>query len=594
MQTLVRYILVLAAAAVLFGAASARADDEDPFGFDTSLNIYTESPYSKLPLKSVHSSTRIEGAIAQTHIEYTFIDGMTQTMEVGLNFKLPDGAILNGFGYYYGSRYITGKIYDNDQAWQIYTAVTSHGRDPGIMDRPSQQDYHTQIFPVLPGQYLRVDVDLTQIMPTDEAGAHFTLPLQQSSEVTRTTDIDAHVTVVNCRGSLLTSSDPAHTTTTSDGASASMRLTGNWLPRTDWVVTIARALPGVKVSAFSRLPASGKGTPAHGSRRGALGAYAATISCPWALNDVRIKLSGRPRTSMASATRFGDVDRYGTIGFCGRYRRAGREYVTVRSSNHRPFTVSFELGSGRTADPENPAARVWADKRISALQDSPRDRRTECVALSRRYTVVSNFTALLAIPKEELENYKRHMAADNADTNTQYTGGGGGDPYIWVNAPSDARQVVAVFPDGDAQNLTFDTNRKTWSTRFDIPLGMPAGTFDVTIIVVMADGARSRFVIEYDNLTRSPSAAVAGGPLSAVPGGMLTVRVDAGGATRATLVAPWAEREPMTEGGPGSDGSWSGALTVPTDWQPGTVPVTVVLYDGAHDRSEVTVDVSIR
>lgn len=527
---------------------SASAQD-NPFGFDSSLNVYTESPYSKLPLKSVRSVTRIEGPVAKTHVVYTFIDGLKQTMEGGLNLHLPPGAILDGFGYYYGARFIRGRMYDNDEAWTIYQAVTSRGRDPGIMDRPTQQDYHTQIYPVLPGQYLRVVVNLTQILPTDKAGAHFTLPLRQDHEITTPADIDAAVTVAGREPGDVTTGFAGRTSKTSRGAGCVARLRGRWLPAQDWEVTVRPQGEGVRSACFSRLPPRGRG------------AYAATITAPFALRDARISIRGAAHTDLTLATAFGSVAARAPISFTGRYRRPGIALVAVHSSNHRAFTVRLRLGATPVADAQNPAAKLWADRRIAVLQDNQRrGGRRKVVRLSKRYTKVR--------------------------TNTRYTGGG--DPYITVQAPADARQVAAVFPDGGAKDLAFSPARGVWTGRFDIPFGTPEGEYRVSVIVVHKDGRRSQFLLTYRNSLTAPQAD----PLTALrvqPGGPVDVRVTGRGIARAFAVTLWGERRDLSEDG----SAWAGRLRVPADWPRGASAITVVLLDGAHNRTEVTLDLQV-
>jgi hypothetical protein len=574
------WLLPMALIALLTLLCGGRTRAEDAmFGFDSSLNVYTEQPYSQLPLKSVHSMTRIEGPLAKTHIVYTFIDGLKQTMEVGLNFHLPKGAILNGFSYYYGTRLIHGKMYDNAEAWKIYTAVTSRGRDPGIMDRPSPQDYHTQIYPVLPGQYLRVIVDLTQILPTDGAGAHFTLPLQQDDHIKTPAEIGAAVVVSGHEADEISTSFADHTETAGRDGGCVARLKGDWLPLKDWEVTIRRKGAGVQAACFSRL--------APGRSRGA---YAATIAAPFELKNARLSVrSGRADTGMTLATAFGDVAPDAPISFVGRYRRPGTALVTVHSSNRRPFTVRLALGAAPVADPLNPAAKLWADKRIAVLQDDThRDHRNEVVGLSKRYTVVSKFTALLAIPHEELENYRKRLAKQNISTNTRNTGGGGGDPYIAVKAPADALRVVAVFPTGDAKDLTFNPTRGVWDGRFDIPFGTPEGDYRVSVIVVHKDGQRTQFVLAYHNSLSGPRVNGLS-TLHARPGGPVDLRVAGQGISRAVAVTPWGDRIDLAC----DDGAWTGQFTVPTRWPHGASTVTVVLLDGAHNRTEVTLDLQV-
>jgi hypothetical protein len=565
-------------AAALCQLSLTRAAASAPFGFDTSLNVYTEDPYSKLPLKSVDSVTKIEGAIAATHIVYTFIDGLSQVMEVGVNFKLPEQSVLDGFGYYYGSRFIRGKIYTNDQAWQIYTAVTSRGRDPGIMDRPDAQDYHTQIYPVLPGQNLRVVVDIVQELPVHGGVAKFTLPLQQDDEITSATDVNAKVTIAGIADQNINSNFDGYTSSTTSAGSTVMTLNGSWLPKENWILNLPLQIPQ-KLLTFSRLDNNGHG------------GFAATVVLPWSTSFARITSINGPGVSLVMPMKFTDVHRNDGISFVGRYDKPGVCQLTIRGSRDKRLTVKFNLEAQYAIDPQNPASKLWADKRIGAMQDEPAaNKQSDVVDLSKCYTIVSNFTALLAIPPEELARYRRLMAEQSAHSNTNTIGGGGGDPFISVKAPEDAKQVVAVFPDGSAKSLEYDISRNSWTTRFDFPLGTPAGNYVVTIIVTQANGKRTQLILTYDNLITAPKVKAAAHIVNLDNDRQAHVEVNGDNIARATLVAPWGERAAMMKDGV----NWTGVVTAPPDWPAGAVSLSVVCYDGAHNRSEVQVDVDVR
>ncbi len=478
-------------------------------------------------------------------------------------------------------RYIRGKIYNNDQAWQIYTAVTSRGRDPGIMDRPDEQDYHTQIYPVLPKQNLRVIVDLVQQMPVTYGEAHFTLPLLQSSEVISPAKVHAQVDIVGVRPKYVGYLDSNYTELKPSEDGSVVELNGKWLPRTDYIVDIDRR--GMRTAVFSRLP-SGQRT----------GAFAATIDTKLKLVHPRVSVINGHGVRLGTPTTDSDGSSADMLAVTGRYNHPCQLRLAIHSDNHPVILASLQLTARRVTDSENPAAKLWADTRIAALQNSPRDRQAEVVALSRRYTVVSKFTALLAIPAEELARYRLLQAQQAVHTNTDTIGGGGGDPLLSVNAPEDARQVVAVFPDGTTKNLDYDAGKRVWTTRFDYPLGTPAGEYDVTIIVVQADGRRTRLILTYSNLLDAPKLDAFGEQTASASGAVhiASVQVTGDAIAKAVLVAPWGERVAMHQSAPG--GAWSGAVAAPRDWPSGATVLTVVCYDGAHNRSEVQVNVDLR
>lgn len=560
---------------------------------EPTVDIHVRDTYDRLPLLRLKSETVIDGPLARTTIIYTAENANAKQIEAVVDLHVPQRTVLTGFGYWYGDRFIPGKMYDREEAWKIYSAVTSRGRDPGVMDRQGERDYHAQIFPVAPKRPLRVRVELVQLLRSDRAGSHFELPLVQGSAYreadARPFAAESRIAVRGHEAADLTSdmggggAAPKITREdTPDGAVLSVRRTG--APLRNLRLTIRRETSGVAKSLFCGMT---------GAREGF---YALSVSAPRGLDNPRIVLQSRPGTSLSMPTRFGDLAAYDNLHVVGRYTRPVRLQVTVYSRKARPISFPVYLSGERVRTVrDNPAAALWADKRIAQLKDSPRrDFRPDIIRLSKRFMVVSDHTALLAIPAEELAYYQKVLAKRKVATNTQFTGGGGGDPYIAVKAPEDAARVVAVFPGGDIKDLAWDGAKSVWSGRFDIPFGTPAGEYRVTVIVVHRNGFRSRFVLVYQNLLSAPALAAGNlSTLTAHPGGPVRVSVrGATGVARAVAVAPWGERVTLVRDN-GGDG-WTGLLTVPPNWTPGRSSLTLVLLDGAHNRTEVTLDLEVR
>jgi hypothetical protein len=321
------------------------------------------------------------------------------------------------------------------------------------------------------------------------------------------------------------------------------------------------------------------------------GYYALAVSAPKELKNARLVLQSRPGTTMSLPTRYGDTEAYDGLRVVGKYRRAQRLHVTLLSDNAAPQYFHVDLQGERAEIADNPAAALWADKRIDVLKDATRrDFRKDIIGLSKRFNVVSPFTALLAIPQEELDYYRKVLAKRKINTNTEFMGGGGGDPYIEVKAPQEAERVVAVFPTGDAKELVWDDMKKAWTGRFDIPFGTPEGEYRVTVIVVHRNGHRSQFVLVYQNLLGGPQLAQALQTLTARQGGEVQIAVSGTGIQRAVAVAPWGQRVTLTREG----ARWQSRVQVPASWPKGKSTLTIVLFDGAHNRTEVTLDVDVQ
>lgn len=562
-------VLLCLLAALAFCLCPLRAQEAD----QASIDIHHRDSYQRFPLRRIQSRTVVDGPLARTTVTYVAANADNRPTEAVVNLHLPRESVLRGFGYFYKGRFIPGKMYDNAEAWKIYQAVTSRGRDPGVMDRPTAQDYHAQIFPVEAKKDLRVVIELVQMMDLDKSGRQFEVPLAQPFENAGAMDVQTEAVVRGHSARDLSDNFGARSETANAPGGAVIRASGRWKPTENWRVRIGRETPGVAQSVYA----------ARGKRAGF---FALSLSAPYPLVAPRVTVPG---ARMLLPTRFADVPAYGRLALVGQYAHPQTVRATLTSRNHAPVHFRMRLGGARVSEASNPAGTLWADKRIDLLHHSPRKNgRPEIVRLSKKFTVVSPFTALLAIPQEELNYYRNVLAKQQISTNTRFMGGGGGDPYISVKAPADAKQVVAVFPDGSVKDLVWNDAKRLWDGRFDIPLDTPEGEYKVTIIVVHADGARSRFVLTYENLQHGPQMDALSA-LRARPGATVPVRISGDGIARAVAVTPWGERVEL-----GWDsGDWTASLHVPTEWAAGASQITIVLLDGAHNRTEVSLELNV-
>ncbi len=156
-----------------------------------------------------------------------------------------------------------------------------------------------------------------------------------------------------------------------------------------------------------------------------------------------------------------------------------------------------------------------------------------------------------------------------------------GDPELRVDAPADARSVVALFPFAESKELRFEPRLGRWTARFLVPRGTPEGNYRIEILVTLADGSLERLVERYTVDASAPEVALElDGP--ARPGA--TVRVLAHqrfteadralhGRRRRVSIRSDVSRLRVTAGEGGTSvsvslrlvepGVWAGELTVP-------------------------------
>ena len=160
-----------------------------------------------------------------------------------------------------------------------------------------------------------------------------------------------------------------------------------------------------------------------------------------------------------------------------------------------------------------------------------------------------------------------------------------GDPLIQVNAPKNAKSVVAIFPDGQVKPLEWNNASQGWEARFDIPTYVSQGTYAVQIVVVGARGERQKITVRFSVQLSSPSknATLKFDPHHP------RLELDCDGATyRVSAFFASGERVELSHE---PTGRWSAALPANMSGQ-GTV--RFVLTDAAHNRTEITFDLRNR
>ncbi|MDJ0764020.1 MAG: VIT domain-containing protein [Myxococcota bacterium] len=180
----------------------------------------------------------------------------------------------------------------------------------------------------------------------------------------------------------------------------------------------------------------------------------------------------------------------GKICLTGRYGRQRYEQcvnVTFPEENHRPAIAS-----------------VWARALLGEWMDQetsrPGSRREDIVKIALNHNLVSKYTSFVAVDKEVARRSGEPLipvaqrlplpegVTERALGNLSRYEIPPGDPFISVHAPADAQSVTAVFPFGLTKSLTYDAGRDKWRGRFLVPAGIPDGLYTVVIAIVESDG----------------------------------------------------------------------------------------------------------
>ncbi|MFO0676127.1 MAG: VIT and VWA domain-containing protein [Polyangiaceae bacterium] len=218
-------------------------------------------------------------------------------------------------------------------------------------------------------------------------------------------------------------------------------------------------------------------------------------------------------------------------------------YVRTPPGIAAPTTVTLHaVAEGRVVDTTVPLggpSPAVATKRFGAqwIRELERAKKPkdEIVKASLAFEVLSRHTSFLVLESEEA--YAKHGIERRADraartANLDSLGSSGvdisldriqpGDPEIFVDAPSDARHVFVVLPDGDVKEATYDPTaehgRGAWMVRFLVDKDVPEGTYEARAFVELANGERETRTVTYVVDTTAPNLDVRVEPVRGRPG----------------------------------------------------------------------------
>lgn len=520
-------------------------------------SVYNRDTHDPFKLKDVMVESEVIGPVVRTSTWLTYENPYQTPTEATLNFDMPDAAALGGFAYLYGDEYVRGRLMDKNKAWFIYTAITSRGRDPGIMEQWSPTNYHCQIFPIKQGYDLRVKLWTVGMLQPDSG--KLTLPKPSAPRAVSGYRIDDASKVkpswsvrvvksasVQSAGEQYTADLGAPVCAVAqrfkDGRIYVAGLVST--PKQSQNAHVIRILKARYEAAGQ--PEEGEDVTAQVAKLAASGMYSipatnSTFGDPAAYHNKRLwityQLDGvecRVETpENGTANLFSGADNGTaptffrlhqaktvlmdgqTLAFSGWMRRNQKMAVRFNGTRYAFKPVGIPKGSD--------TARIWAQQMLA--QNSWMHVR-DVLAFSLKYGVPSNATALLAVPREEMKLYqqkekqfqkqqaeqrRRELAAERqrrewSRRRTQNWGSsGGGDPEIRVMFPG-AKCVEAYLPDGRVIELEPDGD--AWGGNFEIPADAAEGTYQVRAVAQMPDGSTQEKTWTYEVKRTAPTGQI--------------------------------------------------------------------------------------
>ena len=378
--------------AILTGSMAAAA----PAGARVLLKPQAQQS-APLSAKSITADVTIDRQFATAKLEMAFANELSQRIEADFIYELPEGAVATYFAYWFGDEKVIARIVEKERAAAIYGYITSRMRDPALVEMLDKRTFRARIFPVMPHSDLKVEIHMAQVLPSEQGGPVYQLPLGgeedepaalESLQVNVRVRADESIQeVANNYGLAVTAEDDSYRVTLS-GA--------NYRPPKDLRVRLVRKKQPLHVALYAA-PSGGRD-----------GFFALALTTDHSLTKPRVTIRGVSAYHVVPM-RLPDVSAHHAVTLCGRYRGSGEARVTL--SGRSPIgwlTYSENVVFGSQREANNIATKLWAAGRIEQLSASEANR-LAVIALSTRFCLPSKFTSWLAVPRAEMERYRREM-----------------------------------------------------------------------------------------------------------------------------------------------------------------------------------------
>ena len=174
----------------------------------------------------------------------------------------------------------------------------------------------------------------------------------------------------------------------------------------------------------------------------------------------------------------------------------------------------------------------------------------------------------------------------NANSYNAYFTNNIGDPPIYVQAPANAKSVVAVMPNGQIKTLEYNADARRWEGNYDVPTTTADGLYTIQIVIVGADNSRRRYGMQFrvDTIAPRGSGLVASAPDAPQ---MVRLQIEHGGdVARVTALLPWGEKVallPSTTVGH----RFFATVKAPPQYAGKAIQVRYILVDRAHNLTTI-------
>lgn len=119
----------------------------------------------------------IEDQVAVTEVDQVFRNDASVAAEGTYVFPLPPGAVVEDFKMWVDGQALEPEILPADEARAIYEGYVRRNQDPALLEYVGRDAVRARIFPIPPRAERRIQLQYSQILPSEDDLMHYRYPL---------------------------------------------------------------------------------------------------------------------------------------------------------------------------------------------------------------------------------------------------------------------------------------------------------------------------------------------------------------------------------------------------------------------------------
>jgi len=133
--------------------------------------LFRQSPPPSPPaadLRSQEVRVRIDGRVATTTIEQTYVNYGSEFAQAIFRFRLPPHAAVGELAMWVNGLRTPAAVHPRAAARAIYDEIVQAKRDPALLEALGEGRWQLSVYPVEPGQTQKVQFVTTQVLPVED------------------------------------------------------------------------------------------------------------------------------------------------------------------------------------------------------------------------------------------------------------------------------------------------------------------------------------------------------------------------------------------------------------------------------------------